>query len=171
MPAQAAERAMSQQPSRERPCSISFGFGRTALGFWVASLAGFVGYGHLVAGIAASGMDGGPAPMGEAATTALALGLAGAVVLGAPAALLFGGVMWRIRRSAAWPAAIATGAALSAALIVPFSAFASALADWGCAREPGLFVVAAAATMMAGSVTGALVGRNGPALAVARRTR
>jgi hypothetical protein len=159
------------EPSREPPRSSAFGFRRTALGFWVASLAGFVGWGQLVGGVAASAMDGGPAPAGEAATTALALGLAGAVVLGAPAALLFGGVMRRIREGAAWPAALATGGVLSAALVVPFGAFASALSDWGLAREPGIFVVAAAATMMAGAVSGALVGRAVPALAVARRGR
>lgn len=150
---------------------LSFRFGRSALGFWVASLVGFLSYGYLVAAIAMSGMDDGPGRLGEATTTALLLGLAGALLLGAPAALLFGGVMWRVRRGAGWGTALSTGLVLSAALYLPLRSFAAAIvSDWGYVREPAIFFVASAAAMMAGAVTGTLVGRNGRELAVAPRS-
>jgi hypothetical protein len=164
------ERSAFADASRELADSMSFGFGRSALGFWVASLVGFVSYGYLVAGLAMSGMEDGPGRLGEATTPALVLGLVGALTLGAPAALLFGGVMWRVRRGAGWFAALSTGVVLSAVLYLPFRSLAAAIvADWGYTRQPVIFLVASAAAMMAGAVTGALVGRNGRELAVATR--
>jgi hypothetical protein len=149
---------------------LPFRFARGALGFWVASLVGFAAYGYLVAEIAQAGMgDGSPA---EAAETALVLGGVGAVALGTPAALLFGAVMRRVRRGAEWPAALATGLVLSAAVYLPLRSFAAVVtADWGPVRGPAAFCVASAGAMMAGAVFGTLAARPGPKLAVARAAR
>lgn len=149
---------------------LPFRFARGALGFWIASLVGFVAYGYLVAEIVQAGMgDGSPA---EAAQTALVLGAAGAVALGTPAALLFGAVMRRVRRGAEWPAALATGVALSAAVYLPLKAFAAVVAsDWGYVRQPAAFCVAAAGAMMAGAVFGTLAARPAPKLAAAASVR
>ena len=141
--------------------TLPFRFGRGALGFWVASLAGFVAYGYLVAELAQAGM--GDGSRAEAAETALVLGGVGAVVLGVPAALLFGAVMRRVRRGAEWPAALATGLVLSAAVYLPLRLFAAVVAaEWGPARGPATFCVASAAAMMAGAIAGTLAARPGP---------
>jgi hypothetical protein len=164
MPASPSDSAAPPEPSTA-PGGVRFR--RAALGFWIASLGGFVGYGALVAGVAAAGLDGGPAPAGEAARAGLALGLSGALLLGAPAAALFGGVMRRVAGAAVWPSALATGAALSGALYAAFATFAGAIADQGCAGEPAVAAAAAALAMMAGAVSGAAAGRPGRALAIA----
>jgi hypothetical protein len=158
--------------SCERSRAMPFGFGRSALGFWVASLLGFASYGYVVAGIAMSGLEDGPGRLGEATATALVLGLAGALLLGAPAALLFGSVMGRVRGTG-WAAALTTGALLSGAVYLAFHAFAAAIvSDWGYVRQPAIFVVASAGAMMVGAVSGTLVGRSGRReLALARRAR
>jgi hypothetical protein len=140
---------------------MRFSFGRSAVGFWLASLAGFIGYGYVVAELMIEGIgESVRNRMQEATTTALVLGLVGAVALGAPAALLFGGVMRRVRRGRGWPSALITGGLLSMFVYMPFRSFAVAvLSDWGHVRESALFVTAAAASMMVGAVVGTLVGR------------
>jgi hypothetical protein len=149
---------------------LPFRFARGALGFWVASLVGFAAYGYLVAELAQAGM--GDGSRAEAAETALALGGAGAVALGVPAALLFGAVMRRVRRGAEWPVALATGLVLSGAVYLPLRLFASVVAaDWGPARGPAAFCVASAGAMMAGAIAGTLAARPGPKLALARSAR
>src|SRR6266702_1815771 len=88
------------------------------------------------------------------------VGIAGAIALGVPAALLFAGVMRRVGRQGAWRAAVVTGGVLSAALAFAFEALAAlVMSDWGYARAPGVLVAAAAAAMMAGAVGGTLAGR------------
>jgi hypothetical protein len=141
---------------------MRFSFARSAAGFWVASLAGFLTFGYVIARLMLEGMaEGLPHAGREAASAALVLGLLGALALGAPAALLFGGVMRRVRRGGAWPTALVTGGLLSAVAYLPLRSFAEALlSDWGYVREPALFVTIAAGSMMAGAVVGALVGRS-----------
>lgn len=146
----------------EEATAFRFGFRRGALAFWLASLVGFVAYGHLVACMFVDAMPEAPAPLGESVSAAVAVGLAGAVALGAPAALLFGAVMRRLHRRGAWRAALVTGGALSVAVALAFKALAAAvLADWGFVRTPGVFFATAAAAMMAGAVGGTLAGRSG----------
>ena len=103
----------------EEATAFRFGFRRGALAFWLASLVGFVAYGHLVACMFVDAMPEAPAPLGESVSAAVAVGLAGAVALGAPAALLFGVVMRRLHRRGEWRAALVTGGALSVALQRP----------------------------------------------------
>ncbi|HEX7624724.1 MAG TPA: hypothetical protein VF400_14200 [Anaeromyxobacteraceae bacterium] len=146
----------------EEVAAFRFGFRRGALAFWLASLVGFVAFGHLVACMFVDAMPEAPAPLGESVSAAVAVGLAGAMALGAPAALLFGVVMHRLHRRGAWRAALVTGGALSVVLALAFKALAVAvLADWGFVRAPGVFFTTAAAAMMAGAVGGTLAGRSG----------
>jgi len=144
----------------EEATVLRFGFRRGALAFWLASLVGFVAYGQLIVGVFVGGMPEAPTPLGESASAAVAVGLAGALALGAPAALLFAGVMGRVGRRGAWRAPLITGGALSAVLALAFRALAAAaLSDWGYVRAPGVLFAAAAAAMMAGAVGGTLAGR------------
>jgi len=142
---------------------MPFRWGRSALGFWAASLAGFVAHGWSVAAATESAM-GPPWLLGEAVSTALALALVAALALGAPAALLFCTVMRRVRCGAQWPAAVITGALLSAALYLALRSLAGALV----ACDPPVLLAASAAAMMAGAVAGTAAGRRAPAPADVR---
>jgi hypothetical protein len=155
-----AQRTVISRGALEEATVLHFGFRRGALAFWLASLIGFVAYGHLLAGVFMGGMPESLAAFGESATTAVAVGLAGAIALGAPAALLFAGVMRFAGRHGAWGAAVVTGGALSAGLALAFRGLAAAvMSDWGYARAPGVLIATAAAAMMAGAVGGTLAGR------------
>ncbi|HYS82910.1 MAG TPA: hypothetical protein VEM76_19555 [Anaeromyxobacteraceae bacterium] len=155
-----APRPSATRVAFEEATTLRFGFRRGALAFWLASLVGFVAWGYLLAGVAIGGMPEAPAAFGESAATAVAVGIAGAIALGVPAALLFAGVMRRVGRQGAWRAAVVTGGVLSAALAFAFEALAAlVMSDWGYARAPGVLVAAAAAAMMAGAVGGTLAGR------------
>ena len=155
-----APRTSATGVALEEATALRFGFRRGALAFWLASLSGFVAWGYLLAGVVIGGMPEAPAAFGESATTAVAVGLAGAIALGAPAALLFAAIMRCVGRDGAWRAAVVTGGALSAALALAFEALAAVvMSDWGWARAPGVLVAAAAAAMMAGAVGGTLAGR------------
>jgi len=155
-----APRAAAMSAAVEETAVLRFGFRRGALAFWLASLVGFVAYGQLIVGMFAGGMPEAPTSLGESASAAAAVGLAGAIALGAPAALLFAGVMHQVGRGGGWRAALVTGGALSAILALAFRALAvSVLSDWGYVRVPGVFFAAAAAAMMAGAVGGTLAGR------------
>jgi hypothetical protein len=125
---------------------------RSFAAFWSASLLGFAGWGWLAARLCAAALGEGPA--GEELETAVALGLGAAVLLGAPAALLYALVMRRVEPATAWPAALAAGAALSAAIAVPLRALATALPGDGVAGGIGPFAAAAATAMMAGAIAG-----------------
>src|ERR1700694_2430401 len=65
-------------PAFEEAAAFRFGFRRGALAFWLASLVGFVAWGHLVACMFVDAMPESPAPLGESGGAAGAVGLAGA---------------------------------------------------------------------------------------------
>jgi hypothetical protein len=128
---------------------------RSVAAFWSGSLLGFAAWGWLAARLASRAL--GEGVPGEEAETAVALGITAAIVLGAPAAFLFGAAMVRARDAGSWRAALGTGGALGVAVALPLRAAATALpGDPGVAGAPALLVVAPAAAMMAGAVAGAL---------------
>jgi hypothetical protein len=136
-----------------------FSLGWSAAGFWLASLAGFVLHGWILARSAASGWaEPGVAPSaGEAFGAALELGLLEGLVLGAPAALLFAAIMRRSRSRAS--AALALSGAMSLGLAAVLASWARAALDFGWARLPAVHLAVAIATVAAGSIAGAISGR------------
>ncbi|HVI73703.1 MAG TPA: hypothetical protein VM683_01850 [Anaeromyxobacteraceae bacterium] len=137
-----------------------FSIGRSAAGFWLASLAGFVVHGWILARSSAGAWaEAGAIPgEGEAIGAALALGLLEGVVVGAPAALLFAAAMRRTR-GRAWPTALAVGGVLAVALALVLASWARAAVDLGWARVTGVHLAVAIATVAAGAAAGTLGGR------------